>query len=255
MKIHRFIKNAAIALTGLALACSITRTEAQPTIITSWTNTFPNNGSTGFYQSPNWIYWYSLYQESYGPAPGDYNLPGTNDAAVTYSGDTNDFVSMYVSAPWTTNSDQNVFDITFGGASPFDQSEQIPIILITNISWYILVSSNSTPNVDGNFGTLSGGLIDTNYGRDDTVYLTIPGSATNGWVLMSETNAAPFVTAAASLDANQPNNAKAFGVCWDQNSYGTSPDYPGHPMIYWIDNVTVQTSTAPPPRPRRRCWN
>ena len=248
----RSIKNAAMALVGLALACSITRTEAQPTMITGFTNTFPNNGNTGFYAASSYIYWYSVYQDP--PFGYGYNLQATNDAAVDYTGDTNDSGSMYVYAPFNTNAqDQNVFYFTFDNSSPYDQTVQMQVITITNVSWYILVSTDSVPNADGNFGTLSGGVIGTNatggYAFEGSDYLTIPGKATNGWVLMSETNAAPFVTAAASLDANQPNNAKAFGVCWDQNSYGTSPDYPGHPMIYWIDNVTVQTSTAPPPPP------
>jgi hypothetical protein len=116
MKITRLIKNAAIALVGLALASSITRTEAQTTIITGWTNTFPNNGNTGLYPVANWIYWYGLYQDTTA-ATGVYNLQGTNDAATDYTGDTNDSGSMYIYAPWnlvatnTSNpTDQNVFD-------------------------------------------------------------------------------------------------------------------------------------------------
>ncbi len=256
MKIHRLIKNAAIAVVGVALACSITRTEAQPTLITSWTDAFPNNGNTGLWQAPDWIYWYGLYQDTIA-ATGDYNLPGTNDTTMDYTGDTNDSGSMYVYAPWNlvTNSsgaftsDQNVFDITFGGASPFDQSEQVQIISVTNISFYIRVSTNSVPDVNGNFGTLSAGFIDTNYGRDDMVYLTIPGSATNGWVLMQETNLPAFAAAAANAVPANPNNARAFGICFDQNSYGSNPQYPTNALIYWIDNISVQTSAAPPPPP------
>src|ERR1700722_11886747 len=158
MKIAQLIKNTALALLGLAFACSVTRTEAQSTIITGWTNTFPNNGNTGFYQVPYWIYWYSLYQDS--AAPGDYNLAATNDASMDYTGDTNDSGSMYVYAPWqlvaSGTGDQNVFDVTFGGSGPFDQSERMQMITVTNISWYIRVASNSIPNAEGNFGTLSG---------------------------------------------------------------------------------------------------
>ncbi|HEY3855299.1 MAG TPA: hypothetical protein VGO67_12980 [Verrucomicrobiae bacterium] len=250
MKITRLIKAAALALVGLAFAFgSITRTEAQ-TIITSWTNTFPNNGNTGMYPQNSWTYWYSLYQDT-SAAPGDYNLAGTNDANMDYTGDTNDSGSMYVYAPWDliTNgsSDQNVFNISFGN------SQQMLIINVTNISWYIHVAPNSVTNADGNFGTLSAGFFDTAYGREDTVYLTIPGSATNGWVLMSETNIAAFSSAASAAASSEkitnPDVATAIGLAFDQNSYGSSPQYPTNALVYWIDNITVQTSAAPPPPP------
>jgi hypothetical protein len=258
MYIHRLIKNAAITLAGLGLACSVTSAEAQTTVITGWTNTFPNNGNTGFYQAPNWIYWYGLYQDSSNAAFGDYNLAGTNDAAVDYTGDTNDSGSMYVYAPWNliTNvtygvpsADQNVFDITFGGGSPFDQSQQMQIITATNLSWYIRVKPGCTTDVNGNFGTLAGGFVETNYTALELDYLTIPGAATNGWVLMAETNAASFIALANTANSANPNSAYAFAVCFDQNSYGSSPVYPTNTLIYWIDNITVQSASKPPPPP------
>jgi len=159
---------------------------------------------------------------------------------------------MYVTAPWsfyTNSQDQNVFYVTLSGLGAFDQSQVMKVSLITNISWYILVSSNSVPNAAGNFGTLSGGVITTNYDFEGSDYLTIPGSATNGWVLMSETNAATFIAAANAADPLNPNGSLAFGVAWDQNSYGSSPNYPTNTLIYWIDNVTIQTASKPPPPP------
>jgi hypothetical protein len=256
MKIHRLIKNAAITLIVLAVAFSVTRAKAQ-TILTGYTNTFPNEGNTGMYPAPNWIYWFGLYQDEANAAPGDYNLQGTNDAGMTYSGDTNDFGSMYVYAPWqlVTNvtygvpsQDQNVFDITFG-ANPFDQTSQIQMIVVTNMSWYIHVDPSSTPDENGNFGTLAGGFIATDYKNRQVDYLTIPGSATNGWVLMQETNVASFIAAANAENTANPSAAYAFGVCFDQNSYGSSPVYPTNKLAYWIDNIIVNTATKPPPPP------
>jgi hypothetical protein len=63
---------------------------------------------------------------------------------------------------------------------------------------------------------------------------------------MSETNVADFIAAANSDDPNAPSGAMAFGVCFDQNSYG---GFPKSPMTFWIDNVTLETAAAPPPPP------
>ncbi len=252
MKPHRIIILLCVLL-GLSLFPSIS--SAQPTLLTGWTNTFPNEGETGFYADSSFVYWYSVYQDlpTNFPSHGVYNLEGTNDAAVDYTGDTNDSGSLYVSAPWNDlpsgNQDQNVFYTTFGGNGAFDQSQVMQVITITNISFYILVSTDSVPNAAGNFGSLSCGIISTNYKFEGGDYLTIPGSATNGWVLMSETNASKFVAGATDADPADPNGSLAFGVAWDQNSYGSSPVYPANKMIYWIDNVTIQTAAVPPPPP------
>jgi hypothetical protein len=255
MKTARIIKFLCVLL-GLTLFHSVS--SAQPTVITGWTNTFPNNGNTGFYANSSFVYWYSVWQDNTNlPTHGDYNLEGTNDAAVDYTGDTNDSGSLYVTAPWsyyTNSQDQNVFYVTFSGLGPYDQSEAMQIITITNISFYIRVSTNSVPNSDGNFGPLSCGIICTNptgngFEYEGTNEITIPGSATNGWVLMAYTNAATFIAAATAANSGDPYAVTAFGVAWDQNSYGTSPIYPTNTLIYWIDNVTIQTATAPPPPP------
>lgn len=191
-------------------------------------------------------YWYSVYQDNPGPAHGVYNLPGTNDPTMDYQDQTNSSGSMYVYEPFTNSGDQNVFYVTFSDVGQFDQSEQVKVDLITNISWYIHVDPASPTDANGNFGTLSGGVISTGYSREDATYLTIPGAATNGWVKMSETNAADYVAAANAINSADPAEAMAFGVCWDQNSYG---GYPTNPVIFWIDHVTLETSTAPPPPP------
>src|SRR5581483_8538840 len=153
-----------------------------------YTNTFDNNGNTGLYQSPDAIYWYSIYQD-YGLTvpPGTYNYPMTNDAAVDFTGDTNDSGSLLVYTPFDAvhGHDQNVFYFTFSGNGPFDQSVQVPMALVTNISFEIHVDPHSIPDPDGNFGTISVGLLTTTYksGANSSYWqgLTIPGSATNGW--------------------------------------------------------------------------
>src|ERR1700677_2452602 len=239
MKIDRPLKLLCLLL-GLMFIHSISSAQ---TIITGFTNTFPNNGNTGFYPAPSLNYWYSVYPDDVPSAAGDYNVSGTNDAGMDFTGDTNDSGSMYVYAPFTNTDDQNVFYITFSDLGKYDQSEQMQIIIITNISWYIHVDPSTRPDTNGNYGTLSGGLISTGYGREDTTYLTIPRAATNGWVLMSETNTNTFIALANSVDSANPYAAYAFGVCFDQNSEGQNPDtYPTNTAIFWIDNVTVQSA-------------
>jgi len=215
---------------------------------TDYTNTFDNNGNTGLYQSPDAIYWYSIYQD-YGLTvpPGTYNYPMTNDAAVDFTGDTNDSGSLLVYTPFDAvhGHDQNVFYFTFSGNGPFDQSVQVPMALVTNISFEIHVDPHSIPDPDGNFGTISVGLLTTTYksGANSSYWqgLTIPGSATNGWVKLSETNAAD-----GQAEVNGYSTTNAFGVDFDYNNYGGLPT---NPVTFWIDNVVVLTSAKPPPPP------
>ena len=234
------------ALLGAALIplCA----SAQTYQTTDYTNTFDNNGSTGLYQSPDAIYWYSIYQ-NYGLTvpPGTYNYPMTNDAAVDFTGDTNDSGSLLVYTPFNATSphDQNVFYFTLSGNGPFDQSVQMPMALVTNISFEIHVDPSSIPDFDGNFGQITVGLLTTTYksGANSSYWqaLTIPGAATNGWVKLSETNALD-----GQSEVNGYSTTNAFGVDFDYNNYGGLPT---NPVTFWIDNVVVLTSAEPPPPP------
>ncbi len=211
------------------------------TVITGYTNTFPNGANTGQYPAPDWDYWYSVYQDQ---SLGGYNLQGTNDAAVDAAADATSG-SMYVYAPFTVSHDQNVFDISFSGTGIHSGGSQIQINLITNISWDIHVLPGTMTNTDGNFGSLSGGIIE-NYNRHDVTFLTIPGSATNGWAHMSENDSNVFIAMALTINAATPNAAMGWGVAFDQNSY---EGYPTNNMTFWIDNLVVQSASVPPPPP------
>jgi hypothetical protein len=218
---------------------------AQTYQTTDWTNSFDNNGNTGLYQAPSAIYWYSIYQD-YGLTvpPGTYNYPMTNDASMDADGDTNNSGSLYVYSPFNTTADQNVFYFTFSDAT-FNQSIQVPILLVTNISFKIHVDPSSKTDANGNFGTIKVGLINTSYGSGaNSAYfdaLTIPGAATNGWVKIANTNSA---NEQAFVNATGVTNA--FGVDFDYNSYG---GYPTNPVAFWIDDVVLLTSAAAPPPP------
>jgi len=233
------------ALLGAALLPF--RASAQTYQTTDYTNSFPNNGNTGLYQAPSAIYWYSIYHD-YNTNVG-YNLPMTNDAAVDAGGDTNDSGSLYVYTPFnsTSNHDQNVFYFDFADDRTYDNSLQIPILLVTNISFQIHVDPHSKPDPDGNFGTITVGLITSLYnsGANSSYYqpLTIPGAATNGWVTLAETNTADEVN---EVNGYGTGNTDAFGVDFDYNNYGGLPT---NPVGFWIDNVILLTSAAPPPPP------
>src|SRR5579872_192654 len=122
----------AILLAGIFLALAVSGAKAQTTI-TSYTNTFDNNGNTAPYQT-TWMYWYSLYQDCYGAG---YNLPMTNDPTMDAEGNTNTSGSLFVYMPFAPRNqtppggtkpepsygEQSLMSGTFGGGL-FDTSVQ-----------------------------------------------------------------------------------------------------------------------------------
>jgi hypothetical protein len=251
MKMHRILKLVCI-LFGLILFQSISHAQ---TIITDYTNTFDNNGETTLYQN-NWMYWYSLYQDCYGLG---YNLNMTNDPTMDADGNTNVSGSLLCISPFAPRGtippggtaaipsygEQNLMSGTFGGGL-FDTSVQMSILTVTNISFDIYVKPGTIPDTNGNFGTLNVGLKTTNYQGDTSYFtnqITIPGAASNGWVHLAETNAAEF-----QYEANNSADNYAQGPEFYYNSYGDG-GYPTNLIIFWIDNVVVNSSTAPPPPP------
>ena len=202
------------------------------------------------------MYWYSLYQDCFGAG---YNLNMTNDPTMDANGDTNISGSLYVYSPFAppgqlapgavtaepSYGEQSLFSGTFGGGL-FDTSVQMKILTITNIAFDIHVLPGTIPDANGNFGSMEVGLKSIGYGADTgyyTNYVTIPGAATNGWVHLAETNAAQFQYA-----ANSSGDTYAQGVEFYYNQYG-SGNYPTNLVVFWIDNLVVNSSVAPPPPP------
>ena len=254
MKLHSLIRNAAITLAGFALACSITQTEAQTTI-TDYTNTFDNNGNTTFYQV-NWMYWYSLYQDCYGLG---YNLNMTNDPTMDADGNTNVSGSMYCYNPFAppgvippggtaavpSYGEQSLMSGTFGGGL-FDTSVQMKILTITNISFKIHVQPGTPTDANGNFGVIEVGLKSVAYNADTAYYtnqLTIPGKATNGWVTLAETNSQQFQNAAENSGDTYAQGVELYYTQYNGNNYPTNL------VVFWIDDLVVNSSAAPPPPP------
>jgi hypothetical protein len=256
MKKYQFIKRAAVAcaVAALALVCSTNRTQAQ-TIIIDYTNTFDNNGQTSMYLDIGWMYWYSLYQDCFGAG---YNLSMTNDPTMDADGNTNVSGSLYVVSPFAvpgalapgavnpepSYGEQSLISGTFGGGQ-FDTSVQMKILTVTNISFKIHVLPGTPTDANGNFGGVYIGLKSIGYGADTSYYtnlVTIPGAATNGWVTIAETNAAQFQYA-----ANSSGDTYAQGPEIYYNQYGKP--YPTNLVIFWIDDLVVNSSVAPPPPP------
>jgi hypothetical protein len=269
MKIRRLIKYAAITLTGLALASTALRTQAQPsgsTVITDFTNTFDNNGNTAPYQNV-YMYWYSLYQDCFGAG---YNLPMTNDPTMDSGGNTNVSGSLLCVSPFAPEGEeaagataaepsygeQNLMSGTFGNGSLYDDSLVMKILTVTNISFDIHVLPGTPTDANGDFGGLNVGLksvanpttsdldADFNY---YTNLVIIPGAATNGWVHLSETNAQQFQNCALNSGDTYAEGPEFYYTQYGPPS-GVS-GYPTNPVTFWIDNIVVNSSTAPPPPP------
>lgn len=252
MSVCRSLKLLSVLL-GLTLMTSISSAQ---TIIINYTNTFDDSGNNVNGGQNIWMYWYSLYQDCFGAG---YNLPMTNDPTMDVNNNTNVSGSLYVYSPFAPRGtippggtaaepgygEQSLFSGTFDGGL-FDTAVQMKILTITNISWYIHVLPGTMTNTDGNFGTIAAGLKSIGYAGDTgyyTNYLTIPGAATNGWVLMAETNAAEFQNAALNS-----GDTYAQGVEFYYNQYNGN-SYPTNPVTFWIDNLVVNSSVAPPPPP------
>jgi len=253
MKIHRILKFLCILL-GLTLFHSISSAQ---TIITDYTNTFDNNGETTPYVTTDWMYWYSLYADCI--VSNTYNIEMTNDPTMDADGNTNVSGSLLCISPFAPRGtippggyaaipsygEQNLMSGTFGGGQ-FDTSVQMEILTVTNISFDIYVKPGTPTDANGNFGTVSVGLKSIGYGADTAYYtnqITIPGAASNGWVHLAETNAAQFQYAALNSGDTYAQGPEIY-----YTSYGDG-GYPTNLVIFWIDNLMVNSSVAPPPPP------
>jgi len=220
-----------------------------PLVLTnSYINSFPTFGLT--YPSTggsvgSWVYDYGVYVD---PPPrgvgltNDYYIPMTNDPTMDAEGQTNTSGSLLVVSPFGTASDQNVFSGTFDP----ENLAVMPLNIITNLAFDIHVAPGTEPNFAGNFGTITMSLTDPLAGVGGSFAfftpITIPGSASNGWVHLTDTN---VVADLANYMA--AGCANASGVGFDYNSFNGG--YPTNTVTFWIDNVTVATSWAAPPPP------
>src|ERR1700733_1342000 len=244
MKRDRII-NFICLLAGLTLFHSIS--SAQTISTASYTNTFPTGGATSYISGSgtsvaSWLYWYGLNFN---------NTAMTNDPTMDALNDTNESGSLYCSLPFTNTDEQVQIFGTFDNEYGYDNSEQIPLNIITNIAFDIYVLPGTQTNSSGNFGQITMSLVDPAWnsgGRVGTwTAITIPAEATNGWVHLEDTNLTADIASMVLSEAGEtPVQTNAAGVGFYVQSYG---GYPTNPFVFWIDNVAVTTAAAPPPPP------
>jgi hypothetical protein len=200
----------------------------------SYTNNFATGGNTAPFSGSgsvaSWIYWYNT--------PGN-NTPMTNDPTTPDTLGGPGAGSLEVYTPFTnTNTTQDVFFGTFGNQYGYDFSVEISLLNFSAVSFDIYVGTNNTPTSSGNFGTLNVGVIDNGYGFEafGGGSVTIPSSASNGWVHLS----VPVDKTLASV-ANIP------GIAFQIANYG---GYPTNPFTFWLGNLVMTYSGAPPPPPK-----
>ena len=194
------------------------------------TSPFANSGSVASY-----IYWYDT--------PGG-GAPITNDVTHPdpFSG-LPDAGSLEVTTPFGASNpgNQDVFFGTFGNGGQYDFSQVVNLLNFTNVAFDIYVGTNNVPNpVDGNFGPLSVGVINTSYGYEGfgnpAGTITIPAAASNGWVHIS-----------VPIDHTIANITSIPGIAF------TFANYNGYPtnqtFTFWMGNLTMGYSGALPPPP------
>jgi hypothetical protein len=236
MNIHRLIRYAAITVGCWALIESACL--AQTVTTESYTNSFPTDGNTTDFTGgsvASWVYWYGVISG---------NAAMTNDPTMDAEGQTNISGSLLVQLPFTNVGNQGVFFGTFDNQYGYDSSQVMPLNIVTQLAFDIHVDPSTVPDSSGDFGQITMALIDPTWNGGDFGYfsgITIPGSATNGWVHMVDSN-----TVSDILKMMTAGESQAAGMGFDYNSYG---GYPTNPVTFWIDNVAVTTASIPPPPP------
>ena len=135
---------------------------------------------------------------------------------------------------------QNVFFGAFASnsVSPYDFNVEANLADYTNISMDILVAPGTPLSGNGNYGTIGVGIINTDA---EPCYLqlgsaTIPASASSAWYHI----VVPINQAALDGNVDVP------GISLDINSFG---GYPLFTFTNWLDNISLNASTDPPPPP------
>jgi PKD repeat protein len=242
MKIFRTLKILSVVL-GLMLTCFASK--ATVTIqTTSWTNSFPVGTNTTYFLMPQTEWWWGSWTQSSG---GDL----TNDPAMDAQNNSSSG-SIYLSIPFTANGQQGWFYSTFDSAGGWgDGSVQIPLNLITNLSFDVYVKSGTAKDANGNYGWLGMNLImGTNTGGftstpvpNHFTELAIPASADGAWVHLYDTNTVSDVD--LDITAGYTNAA---AVAFYINNYNAD-NYPSNmTFTFYLDNLVVTTgaSSSPP---------
>jgi hypothetical protein len=244
MKINKYMKSGAMAAAALALVCSGQRALAQigmpgTETYTDLKFTFPTTGPTETpFNDPTWIYWYNT--------PGGNAAittdPTTDKSSNTAGANTSSSGSLEVVTPWSTatGDTQDVFFGCFADSGSYNFAELADLTTYQSIDFDILVQTNTVLSSGTNYGGIGVGFCSTGYGYQQAGSVTIPSTASAGWVHLS----VPINQASIGSSLNRDEPAIAFDYA----------NYSGYPATnatttFWIDNVELVPSTAPPAPP------
>ena len=218
MKLHRSLKSpfrAAIALAMTAAGTTFAQSTLDDTV--SYSNTFDSSSSVA-----SWIYWY-------GVNPGNSHM--TWDANMDANNDPNSG-SLYFSATFPANNQQAFFG-TFNNRYGYDLNGTHDATKYTNITVAIHVDPSSTLSTAGTYGNLQMGFYSGNFLGSQT----IPASATNGWVTLTQ-----------PIDPSATGIGSVGGINFRIQSYDNYHN-PVGPVYFWLDNLAMNVSPVeiPPP--------
>ncbi|GEM_PF-1044363 len=239
MKKTAFNMRLILALVAMTLVGLTTRTWAQFPTSDSYTNNFLVGANTSPFSASgsvaSWIYWYNTPGGN-SAITNDVNTPDPNGGAGAGSLEIYNPFSA-ANGFGNTNSTQNVFFGTFGNQYGYDFSVEANLLNFDTVSFDVYVGTNQiAPDGTGDYGSLGVGMINAStYGYEQFGSVTIPGTASNGWVHLS----VPINHTVAGITAVP-------GIALDYNSYS---GYPTDTFTFWIGHLVVHYNGAPPPPP------
>lgn len=192
--------------------------------------TFPTTGPTEPpFPDPTWTYWFNS------PGGGPVTNDPTTDASNPVAGaNTSDSGSLIIVTPFPAGfPSQDVFFGCFADNGSYNFSEVADITTYQAIQFDILVQSGQTLFTNAsstNYGSIQAGFIDTGYGYQEVGAVTIPSTASTGWVHLS----VPINQALVGTAYNQLQPGIAF-------NYNNFTGYPtnGTTFTFWLDNIAL----------------
>jgi hypothetical protein len=206
------------------------------------TNTYTQSWLTGGNTAPfagsgsvaSWMSWYDT--------PGN-NTPLTNDVNTPDPLAGPGAGSLMVDNPFTNNN-QNLFFGTFSNNAQYDFSQQVDLAPFDFIAFDVfvkpinpntgLIQQTSPSNDFGNLqvGVISGATVPTFFGP-----VTIPASASNGWVHLS-----------MPINHALGDQTHIAGIAFNYNNYN---HYPTNDLVFWLGHLTMHYhpgQSNPPPQ-------
>jgi hypothetical protein len=209
------------------------------------TNTYTQSFLTGGNSAPfsgsgsvaSWISWYD--------SPGN-NTPLVNDVNTPDPNAGPGAGSLMVDNTFT-NGNQNLFFGTFSNLAPYDFSQQVDLAPFDTIAFDVyvkpinpntsLVQQPSITTNSTNFGSLQVGVINPIPAATFFGSVTIPASASNGWVHLT-----------MPINHAMGDQSHIAGIAFNYNNYN---GYPTNDFVFWLGHLTMHYNPGqsnPPPK-------